>query len=104
MPLDGVVFSRLIENNGLAVNRVPDRISRMGSQIAGILGVRKFWLVGFKLERFAIKKSCYRKNCSAVDLIFTSRITFPFEITIERLYVRYMHKQKVTKLMPTRTS
>ena len=51
VPLDGVVFSRLIENNGLAVNRVPDRISRMRSQIAGILGVRKFWLVGFKLER-----------------------------------------------------
>ena len=33
-----------------------------------------------------------------VDLTFTSRITFRFEITIKRLYVRFMHKQKVTKL------
>ena len=44
----------------------------MGSQIVGILGIRN--------------------NCSAVDLIFTSRITFRFETT------RLMHKQKVTKL------
>ena len=43
-------------------------------------------------------ESCYRKNCSAVDLIFTSRIKFRFENTIKRLYVRFMHKQKVTKL------
>ena len=49
------------------------------------------------MERFAVKKSCYRKNCSAVDLIFTSRITFRFEITIKWLYVRFMYKQKVTK-------
>ena len=54
----------------------------MGSQIVGILGVRKFWLVGFQ-------NNCYRKNCSAVDLIFTGRITFRFEITIKRLYVRF---------------
>ena len=50
------------------------------------------------MERFEVKKSCYRKNCSAVDLIFTSRITFRFEIAIKMLYVRFMHKQKVTKL------
>ena len=30
-----------------------------------------------------------------VDLICTSCITFRFEITIKRLYVRFMHKQKV---------
>ena len=44
------------------------------------------------------KKSCYRNNCSAVDLIFTSCISFRFEITIKRLYVQFLHKQKVTKL------
>ena len=36
------------------------------------------------MERFAIKKSCYIKNCSAVNLTFTSQITFRFEITIEK--------------------
>ena len=77
---------------------VPDRVTRMGSQIVGILGVRKFWLVRFKNGKTRGKKSCYRKNCSAIDLIFTSRTTFRFEITIKRLYVRFMHKQKVTKL------
>ena len=49
------------------------------------------------MERFAVEKSCYRKNCSAVDLILTS-ITFCFEITIKILYVGFIHKQKVTKL------
>ena len=68
----------------------------MGLQIVGILEV-KFWLVGFTNGKICgKKKSCYRKNCSAVDLIFTSRITFCFEITIKRLYVRFMHKQEVT--------
>ena len=45
----------------------------MGSQIVEILGVRKFWLVAgeLKMERFAVKKSCYRKNCSAVDYIYS---------------------------------
>ena len=33
-----------------------------------------------------------------VDLIFTSHITFRFEFIIKRLHVRFMHKQKVTKL------
>ena len=42
--------------------------------------------------------SCYRKNWSAVYLIFTSRITFRFEIAIKRLYVRLMLKLKVTKV------
>ena len=64
----------------------------------GILGVGKFWLVGFKNGQIRGKKSCYRKNCSAVYLIFTSRITFRFEIAIKRLYVRNMLKLKVTKL------
>ena len=52
------------------------------------------------MERFTVKKSCYKKNCSTVDLIFTgsSHITFHFEITAKKLYVRFMHKQKVTKL------
>ena len=51
------------------------------------------------MERLAVKKkSSYRKNCSAVDLIFTSCSTFRFEITIKRLYVKVMLKQKVTKL------
>ena len=69
----------------------------MGSQIVGIWGVRKFWLVECKNGKIHGKKSCYRKNCSAVDLISTSQITFPFEITFKRLYVRFMHKQKVIK-------
>ena len=64
----------------------------MGSQIVGIWGVREFWLVGFKNGKIrGKKKSCYRKNSSAVDLIFTSRITFRFGITIKRLHVRFMH-------------
>ena len=50
------------------------------------------------MERFAVTKSCYRKKCGAVDLLFTGRITFRFEITIKRLYVRFVHKQEVTKL------
>ena len=50
------------------------------------------------MERFAVKKSCYRKNCSTVDLIFTSRISFRLKLQFKRLYVRFMHKQKVTKL------
>ena len=33
-----------------------------------------------------------------LDLIFTSHITFPLEITIKWLYVMFMGKQKVTKL------
>ena len=80
----------------------------MGSRIVGSLGVRKFCLVGFKNGKIRGDK-IYRKSCSAVDLIFTSRIqepiimdscriTFPFEITIRKLYLRCMHKQKVTKL------
>ena len=54
----------------------------MTLQIVGILGVRKFWLVGFKNGKMQGKKSCCRKNCSAVDLLFTSHITFRFELTI----------------------
>ena len=50
------------------------------------------------MERFSVKKNCYRSNFSAVYLIFTGRITFRFEITIKRLYVRFVHKQKVTKM------
>ena len=37
------------------------------------------------MERFVVKRSCHRKNCSVVDLIFTSHITFCFEIIIKRL-------------------
>ena len=70
----------------------------MGLQIVGILWVRKFWLVGFKNGMIRGKKSCYRKNCRAVNLIFNSCISFRFEITIKRLYVKFLHKQKVTKL------
>ena len=68
----------------------------MGSQTVGILGVRKFWLVGYKNGKIRGKKSCFRNTCCSGDLIFTSRITFRFEITIKRLYVRFMHKQKLT--------
>ena len=32
------------------------RVTRMGSQIVGILGVRKFWLVGFKNGKIRGKK------------------------------------------------
>ena len=65
----------------------------MRSQIVGILGVRKIWLVRLKNGKNS-KKSCYRKKCSAVDLIFTSRITFRFEITIKRFYVRFCINRK----------
>ena len=66
----------------------------MGSQIVGILGGRQFWVVGFQNGKIRGNKSIYRKKCSAVDLIFTSRIKFRFEITIKtlRLYVGFMHK------------
>ena len=57
----------------------------MGSQIVGSLGVGKFWLLGFKNGKIQGDKGSYRKKCSAVDLIFTSRITFRFEITLKRL-------------------
>ena len=68
----------------------------MGSQIVRILGLRKFWLVGFKNGNICSRKNCFhRENCCAVDLIFTSRITFRFEITIKRLYVRFMHKPSI---------
>ena len=70
----------------------------MGSQIVGSLGVRKFWQVGFRKGKIRGNKGCYRKKCSAVNLIFSSRIIFRFEITNKRLYVRFMHKQKVTML------
>ena len=33
-----------------------------------ILGVRKFWLVGFKNGKIRVKINCYRKNCGAVNL------------------------------------
>ena len=49
------------------------------------------------MERFVLKKSCYRKNCGALDLTFTSCITFCFESTIKRLFVRFLHKEKVTR-------
>ena len=35
------------------------------------------------MERLAIKRRFSRNNCSAVDLISSSRITFRFEITIK---------------------
>ena len=54
--------------------------------------------MGFKNGLIRGKKGCYRKKCSVIDLIFTSRITFRFEISNRRLYVRFMHKHKVTKL------
>ena len=75
------------------MNRVPDRVTRMGSQVCRDFGGKKI-LAKIRGK----KKSCYRKNCSAVDSLFTSHITFRFEITIKRLYVRFLHKQKVTKL------
>ena len=62
----------------------------MGSQIVGSLGVRKFWQVGFRKGKIHGNKGCYRKKCS--------RIICRFEITIKRLYVRFMNKQKVTML------
>ena len=65
------------------------------------MGSQKLSGFGGKLKRegFAVKiKSCYKKNFSAVDLIFTSRVTFRFEITIKRLPVRLMRKQRVTNL------
>ena len=47
------------------------------------------------MERFAVKKKILQKE---VNLTFTSRITIRFEITIKKVDVRFMHKQKVTKL------
>ena len=54
--------------------------------------------MGFKNGKIRSKKNCYRKICRAVDLIFTGRITFRFEITIKKLSLRLMLEQKVTKL------
>ena len=91
----GSHFRDWIDYNGVAsstssqqVQQVPDSYSN------GVANCRDFG--GKKsLARFAIKKKyCYRKNCSAVDLVFTSRITFHFEIAIKRLYVRFMNKQR----------
>ena len=53
------------------------------------------WLVGFTNGKIRGNKKLLQKE---VELIFTSRITFRLEITIKRLYVRFIHKQKVTKL------
>ena len=53
---------------GCIFNRVPNRVTRMGSQFVRILGVRKFWLVGFKNGKICSKKGCYRKDCGTVDL------------------------------------
>ena len=64
---------------GLHFQQSSRQRTRMGSQIDGILGIRKFWLVGFKNGKIRgkKKKGCSRtENHSAVDLIFTSRITF----------------------------
>ena len=66
----GSHFYDWIDNNacGCIFNRVPERV-RMGSQIVGSLGVRKFWLVGFENGKIHGNKGSYRKKCSAVDLI-----------------------------------
>ena len=51
--------------------------------------------MGFTNGKIRGNKKLLQKE---VELIFTSRITFRLEITIKRLYVRVIHKQKVTKL------
>ena len=48
----------------------------------------------FKNGKIRRNKGCYLKKCTVADLI----LTFRLEITIKRLYVRSMDKQKVTKL------
>ena len=69
----------------------------MGSQIVRILAAKKNsgkW--DLKIERVAVKKVVTERTVVLLILIFTSHITFRFEITIKRLYVRFMLKQKVT--------
>ena len=51
--------------------------------------------MGFTNRKIRGKKKFLQKE---VNLTFTSRITICFEITIKKVYVRFMHKQKVTKL------
>ena len=53
VPLNGVTLSRM---DCCIFKRVPDRVTRMRSQTVGILGVRKFWLVGFKNGKIPGKK------------------------------------------------
>ena len=65
MPLDRVVFSRL----DIAFStEFPTELLEWGRKLSGIFGVRKFWLVGFN-GKIRGKKSGYRKNCSAVDVM-----------------------------------
>ena len=80
----GSHFHDWIDYNGVAFStEFLTELFGMGSQIVRILGVRKFWLVAFKNGQIRGKKSCYRKNCRAVDLIFTNRVTLRFEIRLK---------------------
>ena len=57
--------------------------------------------MGFKNGKIHGKKKLFRNNCGAVDLIFTSHITFLLKLQLiinMALYIRFIHKQKVTKL------
>ena len=95
----GSHFHNWVDCNGVAFpTEFLIDILEWGRKFVGIFGVRKFWLVGFKNGKICGKKSCYRKSCSVVDLIFTSCITFCFETTIKGRNIRFMHNQKVTKL------
>ena len=61
----------------------PTKLLEWGRNLSGFWG--KKILARFAVEKKVTSKSCYRKNCTAVDLIFISGITFRFGITIKRL-------------------
>ena len=61
----------------------PTKLLEWGRNLSGFWG--KKILARFAVQKKVTSKSCYTKNCTAVDLIFTSRITFRFGITIKRL-------------------
>ena len=54
----------------------------MGSQIVRMLGLSKFWLVGFKNGKIHGKKVVTEGTVALLISYFTSHITFLFEITI----------------------
>ena len=73
-------------------------LSLWDSKLSGFSGQENSGLGDLKVERLVVKKGCYRKNCSAVDLIFTSRFSLDslLKLQLKRLHVRFI--QKVTKL------
>ena len=49
------------------------------------------------MERFTVKK-VVTTVALLIEYLLVALHNFRFEITVKRIYVRFMHKQKVTKL------